>query len=196
MSYVLGTDINIVDLKKYLSDNTTGTVTWEKKDFELTWATTPDKDGILKVTGIKLSTEGAGKLKTGSLDFTGWDAIKDQLNTNRVIRQYDNGASYYEVRIKHFADELAPWNDGESSVAPSASEAYPGNKENNYLGRYGLVRNNWYDIDVTAIKKIGSPVVPDITTDNTPDDNIDAYISAKINVLSWAKRTQSTILGK
>ena len=48
----------------------------------------------------------------------------------------------------------------------------------------------------TAIKKIGSPVVPDITTDNTPDDNIDAYISAKINVLSWAKRTQSTILGK
>lgn len=196
MSYVLGTDINIVDLKKYLSDNTTGTVTWEKKDFDLSWATTPDKDGILKVTDIKLSATGEAKLNTGSPAFTGWNAIKDQLNTNRVIRQYDNGASYYEVRIKHFADELAPWNDGESSVAPSASEAYPGNKENNYLGRYGLVRNNWYDIDVTAIKKIGSPVVPDITTDNTPDDNIDAYISAKINVLSWAKRTQSTILGK
>lgn len=198
MSYVLGTDINIVDLKKYLSDNTTGTVTWEKKDFELTWAPTPDKDGILKVTDIKLSADGQAKLNTGSSApaFTGWDAIKDQLNTNRVIRQYDNGASYYEVRIKHFADELAPWNDGESSVAPSASEAYPGNKENNYLGRYGLVRNNWYDIDVTAIKKIGSPVVPDITTDTTPDDNIDAYISAKINVLSWAKRIQSTILGE
>ncbi len=64
------------------------------------------------------------------------------------------------------------------------------------MGRYGLVRNNWYDIQVTEIKKIGSPVVPNITTDKTPDDNIDAYISAKINVLSWAKRTQSTILGK
>lgn len=201
MSYVLGTDINIVDLKKYLSDNqaSTGTVTWEKKDFELTWAPTPDKDGILKVTDIKLSATGKGKLNAGSTPFTGWDAIKDQLNTNRVIRQYDNGASYYEVRIKHFAgdgaDDLAPWNTWET-VKPSASEAYPGNKEQNYLGRYGLVRNNWYDIDVTAIKKIGSPVVPDITTDNTPDDNIDAYISAKINVLSWAKRTQSTILGK
>lgn len=201
MSYVLGTDINIVDLKKYLSDNqaSTGTVTWEKKDFELTWAPTPDKDGILKVTDIKLSATGEGKLNAGSPAFTGWDAIKDQLNTNRVIRQYDNGASYYEVRIKHFAgdgaDDLAPWNTWET-VKPSASEAYPGNKEQNYLGRYGLVRNNWYDIDVTAIKKIGSPVVPDITTDNTPDDNIDAYISAKINVLSWAKRTQNTILGK
>lgn len=201
MSYVLGTDINIVDLKKYLSDNTTGTVTWSKADFDLTWATTPDKDGILKVTDIKLSAAGEAKLNTGSPAFTGWDAIKDQLNTNRVIRQYDNGASYYEVRIKHFAGDdagagdLAPWNTWET-VKPSASEAYPGNAEQNYLGRYGLVRNNWYDIDVTAIKKIGSPVVPDITTDNTPDDNIDAYISAKINVLSWAKRTQSTVLGK
>lgn len=203
MSYVLGTDINIVDLKKYLSDNqaSTGTVTWSKADFKLTWAPTPDEDGILKVTKIELSTTGQAKLNAGSPAFTGWDAIKDQLNTNRVIRQYDNGASYYEVRIKHFAgddaknSDLAPWNTWET-VKPSASVAYPGNKEQNYLGRYGLVRNNWYDIDVTAIKKIGSPVVPDITTDNTPDDNIDAYISAKINVLSWAKRTQSTVLGK
>ena len=202
MSYVLGTDINIVDLKKYLSDNqaSTGTVTWSKADFDLTWAATPDGDGILKVTDIKLSATGKAKLKTGSPDFTGWDTIKDQLNTNRVIRQYDNGASYYEVRIKHFAgdgaSDLAPWNTWETTDKPSASLAYPGKAEQNYLGRYGLVRNNWYDIDVTAIKKIGSPVVPDITTDNTPDDNIDAYISAKINVLSWAKRTQSTILGK
>ena len=203
MSYVLGTDINIVDLKKYLSDNqaSTGTVTWSKADFDLTWAATPDRDGILKVTDIKLSAAGEAKLKPSSPAFTGWDAIKDQLNTNRVIRQYDNGASYYEVRIKHFAGDdaktgdLAPWNTWET-VRPSASLAYPGNAEQNYLGRYGLVRNNWYDIDVTAIKKIGSPVVPDITTDNTPDDNIDAYISAKINVLSWAKRTQSTVLGK
>ena len=190
-------------MKKYLSDNqaSTGTVTWSKADFKLTWAPTPDEDGILKVTKIELSTTGQAKLNAGSPAFTGWDAIKDQLNTNRVIRQYDNGASYYEVRIKHFAGDdakngdLAPWNTWET-VKPSASVAYPGNKEQNYLGRYGLVRNNWYDIDVTAIKKIGSPVVPDITTDNTPDDNIDAYISAKINVLSWAKRTQSTVLGK
>ena len=202
MSYVLGTDINIVDLKKYLSYHQASTVTWSKTDFKLTWAPTPDKDGILKVTKIELSATGEGKLKTHSPAFTGWDAIKDQLNTNRVIRQYDNGASYYEIRIKHFAGDdtgagdLAPWNTGWETVKPSASEAYPGNKEQNYLGRYGLVRNNWYDIDVTAIKKIGSPVVPDITADNTPDDNIDAYIAAKINVLSSAKRTQSTILGK
>lgn len=201
MSYVLNSGgINIVALKDYLTVNQSATsTTWDMADFELSWAPTPDKDGILKVTDIKLSAAGKGKLIASPSDFTGWDAIKDQLNDNRVIRKYVGGASYYEVRIKHFAgdgaDDLAPWNTWET-VKPSASLAYPGNKEQNYLGRYGLVRNNWYDIDVTAIKKIGSPVVPDITTDHTPDDNIDAYISAKINVLSWAKRTQSTVLGK
>lgn len=198
MSYVLNSGgINIVALKDYLTKyQTSPSTTWDMADFELSWASNPNDDGILEVTDIKLSTVGKGKLST-ALDFTGWDAIKDQLNANRVIRKYVGGASYYEVRIKHFADDLAPWNNGESSVAPSASEAYPGsNKEQNYLGRYGLVRNNWYDIQVTEIKKIGSPVVPNITTDKTPDDNIDAYISAKINVLSWAKRTQNTILGK
>ena len=198
MSYVLNSGgINIVALKDYLTlYQTSPSTTWDMADFELSWASNPNDDGILEVTDIKLSTVGKGKLSTTAPDFTGWDAIKDQLNANRVIRKYVGGASYYEVRIKHFADDLAPWNKGESSVAPSASEAYPGNKEQNYLGRYGLVRNNWYDIQVTEIKKIGSPVVPNITTDKTPDDNIDAYISAKINVLSWAKRTQSTILGK
>lgn len=199
MSYVLNSGgINIVALKDYLTlYQTSPSTTWDMADFELSWASNPNDDGILEVTDIKLSTVGKGKLSTTAPDFTGWDAIKDQLNANRVIRKYVGGASYYEVRIKHFADNLAPWNNGESSVAPSASEAYPGsNKEQNYLGRYGLVRNNWYDIQVTEIKKIGSPVVPNITTDKTPDDNIDAYISAKINVLSWAKRTQNTILGK
>ena len=198
MSYVLNSGgINIVALKDYLTKyQTSPSTTWDMADFELSWASNPNDDGILEVTDIKLSTVGKGKLSSAP-DFTGWDAIKDQLNANRVIRKYVGGASYYEVRIKHFADDLAPWNNGESSVAPSASEAYPGsNKEQNYLGRYGLVRNNWYDIQVTEIKKIGSPVVPNITTNKTPDDNIDAYISAKINVLSWAKRTQNTILGK
>lgn len=198
MSYVLNSGgINIVALKDYLTVNqAVSPTTWDNNDFELSWAPAPNNKGILEVTDIKLSADGKAKLSTSAPEFTGWDEIKNQLNDNRVIRKYVGGASYYEVRIKHFADDLAPWNDGESSVAPSASLAYPGNAEQNYLGRYGLVRNNWYDIDVTAIKKIGSPVVPDITTDNTPDDNIDAYISAKINVLSWAKRTQSTILGK
>jgi hypothetical protein len=61
-----------------------------------------------------------------------------------------------------------------------------------------MVRNNWYDVDVTAINNFGYPADPsgqvnnpDFDDPNTPDDNIQEYISAKIHVLSWAKRTQS-----
>lgn len=136
-------------------------------------------------------------------------------NVLHTILEYTNGVVYYEARFEHFANtayekglgtyaesaaktagDLAPWNCWESSDKPTATTSYPGsNKEQNYLGRYGMVRNNWYDVTITAINKIGLPVDPSITVANptTPDDDIDdsKYISVKINVLSWAKRTQS-----
>ena len=97
------------------------------------------------------------------------------------------------------AGNLAPWKIWESAEsttdpAPTSASAYPigtpDNSEKNYLGRWGMVRNNWYDVQVTAFNKFGDPVPTNITGSNTPDDNIRQYISVKINVLSWAKRTQ------
>lgn len=134
------------------------------------------------------------------------DAITS-ANNEVVIRDYQGGVMYYEARFKHFAGEgvadLAPWNTKAAWETPapaggSTSAAYPGaNAAQNYLGRYGMVRNNWYDVDVTAINNFGYPADPsgqvnnpDFDDPNTPDDNIQEYISAKIHVLSWAKRTQ------
>ena len=57
-----------------------------------------------------------------------------------------------------------------------------------------MLRNNWYEIEVTGIKGIGSATVPDVNDDPTPDDNVEKYISVKINMLSWAKRKQSVTL--
>ena len=45
------------------------------------------------------------------------------------------------------------------------------------------------DIDITAIKYLGDATPQDPST--TTDDELDAYIAFQINVLSWAKRTQS-----
>lgn len=135
------------------------------------------------------------------------DAITS-ANNEVVIRDYQGGVMYYEARFKHFAGEgvtdLAPWNTKAAWETPapaggSTSAAYPGaNAAQNYLGRYGMVRNNWYDVDVTAINNFGYPADPsgqvnnpDFDDPDTPDDNIQEYISAKIHVLSWAKRTQS-----
>lgn len=111
------------------------------------------------------------------------------------VATYENGISYYPVRIKHFGDDLTPWKDSEDPVPTVNTGAYPSTHQaENYLGRYGVLRNNWYNIDVQGIKKLGSPVVPEVTGDT--DDELAAYISVKINVLSWAKRKQSATLGE
>lgn len=102
------------------------------------------------------------------------------------IIKYKDGIVYYPVRIKHFGNDLTPWNKDQTGV--SKTDIYNSNNANRYLGRYGVVRNNWYDLGVNSISGIGSAVVPPHT--GTPDDELDQYISVRINVLSWAKRTQ------
>lgn len=104
---------------------------------------------------------------------------------------YKNGVSYYTVRIKHFGDDLTPWEKNKLNV--KAGEVYPTTDQaENWLGRYGVLRNNWYDITVQGVKGLGSATVPELT--GTTDDELDSYIAVQINVLSWAKRTQSAIL--
>lgn len=94
--------------------------------------------------------------------------------------------------IKHFGDELTPWNPSTKTAA-----SYPDpNSEQNWLGRYGVLRNNWYQLEVTGVAAIGAstPGELNVNNDDTPDDNLKRYISCKINALSWAVRKQNTIL--
>lgn len=94
------------------------------------------------------------------------------------ISTYLNGEAYYIARIKHF-NELTPWNAG---------EAYDSNNEK-YLGRYGVLRNNWYDLSVNSISGLGYPDVPEVKP-NMPDDENEQYINVEVKILDWAKRTQ------
>jgi len=120
--------------------------------------------------------------------------LKTQLNN---VERFLGGIAYYPIRIKHFGDDLTPWNNGEYTTGNEPKESgiddiYPTTpgQDANYLGRYGLVRNNWYDLAIGEILKIGSSTVPELT--NHPDDELeDLYIKARINILSWAKRTQN-----
>lgn len=107
------------------------------------------------------------------------------------ISIYRGGDCYYQILIKHFGDDLTPWSGNNTQNTPTTGIIYPGG-DAAFLGRYGVLRNNWYNLSITGVNKIGTP---DITVpDNTPDDNLDSYISVKINVLSWAKRQQDVIL--
>lgn len=173
------------------------------------WIKTGLKDGKKIDEGdldVTVASTAGNNAPTVSVNATGNDkyisssapamttAITNIMKTIKVAT-YENGISYYPVRIKHFGDELTPWKNGETPEPTVKDGAYPlANQDANYLGRYGVLRNNWYNIDVQGIKKLGSPVVPEVTGDT--DDELAAYISVKINVLSWAKRTQGAILGQ
>lgn len=149
-------------------------------------------DGYVTVSSITFDGEAA--ISTGAA----FDAVKNYFGD---IAKYNNGEVYYSVLIKHFGDRLTPWNAGEwgtdESKKPQSGNnvnaIYPNtNRDNNYLGRYGVVRNNWYEINLNKINKIGTP---DIDYDkDTPDDELNSYISVSINILSWAKRSQDVDL--
>lgn len=93
------------------------------------------------------------------------------------IATYLHGEAYYIARVKHF-NELTPWNPG---------EAYDSNEK--YLGRYGVLRNNWYDLSVNSISGLGYPEVPEVKP-TVPDDENDQYINVEVKILDWAKRSQ------
>lgn len=111
-------------------------------------------------------------------------AVNDKvgLTEKAGISTYANGESYYIARIKHFGDALTPWNSGETY-----------NDNLKYLGRYGMLRNNWYELDVQSVSGPGYPDVPDVKP-NTPDDEDDKYIKVSVKILDWAKRSQSVDL--
>lgn len=94
------------------------------------------------------------------------------------ISTYLHGEAYYIARIKHF-NELTPWNPG---------EAYE-SKNEKYLGRYGVLRNNWYDLSVNSISSLGYPEVPEVKP-NVPDDENNQYINVEVKILDWAMRKQ------
>lgn len=142
---------------------------------------------------------------------TALSSAKEEINNEIIVRVYTGGVMYYVARFKHFAGEnatdqndLAPWKSGESwETAPTTSDAYHVTADatkaaQNYLGRYGMVRNNWYEVEITGFNKLGYPADPSGKVDNpffdepdTTDDSFEEVISTKIHVLSWAKRTQS-----
>lgn len=156
-------------------------------DITLTYSTDPDANGEVKVEGITLTLAGGTAL---SADAVKYSAILAAVNnTVKNITKYVGGYVYYPVRINHFGDELTPWAQAYDANI-TTGKIYPAtNKEERYLGRYGVVRNNWYELEVNSIKGIGYAVIP--PSNKVPDDVLDQYISVKINILSWAKRSQS-----
>lgn len=93
------------------------------------------------------------------------------------ISTYLNGEAYYIARIKHF-NEMTPWTPGTAYTDDAT-----------FLGRYGVLRNNWYDLSVTSISGLGYSDVPEVKP-TLPDDENDQYVNVEVKILKWAKRSQ------
>lgn len=118
------------------------------------------------------------------LKAAGTDPSKDPIVG---IATYKSGESYYIARIKHFG-ALTPWTEGQETYGTN-------NDANNtkYLGRYGVLRNNWYELTIGSVSGPGTPDVPTIKPDE-PDDESYKYISVSVKILSWAKRSSTVDL--
>lgn len=178
--------------------NTTTTLT--KDDIAITW--NPDAAGVVVVEDVTVTIaegEHAGSHKVSGIASVGSTLISTVNAQVANIKRYVGGATYYAIRIKHFGDDLTPWASiAVGGVLPAEStidKIYPGTgdvRNAAYLGRYGVVRNNWYDLELNDIVKIGAATPGELRTTDHPDDDLeDSFIKARINILSWAKRPQS-----
>ncbi len=97
-----------------------------------------------------------------------------------AVRYYHESVCYYDVLIRH-----------DQNVTTKMA-----------LGRYGVVRNNWYHLELQSVSGPGTPWIPDPsdpdptnpTPPGTDDDEADAYISVKITINPWTYWTQGVDL--
>lgn len=146
---------------------------------------------VITLTDIKDST---GKTLVADTDYSGMTGtqivkeINDKLGLKAGrpeemvgINTYLKGATYYIARVKHFSS--LTWQSGESY----------GDNNLKYLGRYGMLRNNWYDLTVGNVYGPGYPGVPPVDP-TQPDDENEKYLSVSVKILSWAKRSDTVDL--
>lgn len=180
---------------------------WTKKNLEQQIANKAKE--LLNTTGTVTATIGGDLLNGGSHVLTTdnvtieegsvkkndditFAALNTKLGLDNTdgIKTYQNGVCYYIARIKHF-NELTPW----PSTSGSRDTYGTNNDANNalFLGRYGVLRNNWYDLTVSKVSAPGYPDVP-VVKPNVPDDEDTKYINVEVKILDWAKRSQSVDL--
>lgn len=192
---VVYTEATLAERLKNILLNEPTVKTWADAHTDVSLDITFGNDiaGATTITNATLK----GKTAPGAADETFAGTFTTNFNKAlpNIVR-YKGGVAYYAVRIKHFGDTDTPWNkEGQGVTAGGNSNIYntsSTDSENWFLGRYGVVRNNWYDISVNKIQTLGDATIPAFTND--PDDVLENYISVSINVLSWSKHTQGADL--
>ncbi len=188
----------------------TSAVPSEDLNFSVTWddnnaGTWGQKDGVNVQTSDLTSVINTEVGSNAVYDSNGvtLKTPASGLNAKHAILYYPAGKCYYPVRIQHFGNDSTPWDTADleaksqygtaTSVYPEGGLGASGETEyGDWLGRYGVLRNNWYEISINSVTGLGTPVVPELT--NKEDDEIHTYIDCTFTMLSWRSHTQSSVL--
>ena len=99
--------------------------------------------------------------------------IEEYINALAYVTEvegYANGKCYYHIPIEHL----------------SSVDGTP---------YYGVVRNHWYKLNISAVKHIGSPIYnPDKDINVIPEKDTTFYLAAELHVLSWHVVNQDVTL--
>ena len=195
-------DVKAQVLVEYLANATIDAILKDEKnivsgktvsaeDFDVTFDNTTT-GGYINVATVTVKETSKTKFANSTVpaDLESNDDVLDAVNSTLNIAYYKGGVSYYPVMIKHFGDAETPW--AQSSTEPTVS--YPTtNQDNNWLGRYGVLRNTSYNVTITGVKEIGYPETPGSYPGNY-DDSVESWIGVTINMLPWSVRTQEVEL--
>ena len=145
------------------------------------------KAGVHFVAAANVTHVGGPALTTDDVDKINAKLGFKKATTSEPavgLSTFAGGVSYYIARVKHFGDYLTKWEAGNKTYD---------NNNINWLGRYGVLRNNWYELSVHSVSGPGYPDVPEVNPTD-PDDVNDQYINVEVKILDWALRKQQVDL--
>ena len=196
-----GTNYATIDdyLRTWLMQNSSAFRTWvntyaagEPKHVNIA-VSTPAGGGVATVTSVTQTARNSGD---GVTAFSALNLVS-YLNDNVKLKFYDDGYCYYRVPIMHFgssnnANALTPWSSMPTMTNNTTAWVYGDGttcNDNNYLGRYGMVRNNWYTINITSVTHVGYPTIPALTSN--ADDTIEQLLNATLSISGWEDKSQN-----
>ena len=118
-----------------------------------------NKKGENYFTAADLVIKTDNSLAGIQFEIAGYTEVQNFVNGLAYVTEvegYKDGMCYYQIPVEHFE------------------------------GLFGMVRNHWYKINVTAVKRIGEAVYnPEVIIPDIPEKTEDYYLAAEIHVLSW-----------
>ena len=118
-----------------------------------------------------LTSTAAGLSTTAAVNYLAGDRF--------ITEVFTEGRMYYSIPVEHFLN-------------PAYKKTNPSDPF--LVGDFGVVRNHFYQVTVTDIKKVGIGVF-DVTEPIVPNyDPSTYYLAAKLNILAWQTVTQNVIL--